>query len=187
MIITGGAARGVRLKIKKSDSIRPAMGRMRQAVFSSLGSAIAESEFLDLFAGSGAYGLEALSRGASGGLFIEKDHRSVGYLQENLSAVCKSLNLKQSPCAVAEWDVFKWKPTIKQKFDFIFVDPPYAIISPRMEMIFTLAHSCLSNNLTSRLIFEAPGEIELKSQGWDQIKKLGKGRHESTVSFFRRL
>lgn len=187
MIITGGAARGIRLKIRKSDSIRPAMGRMREAVFSSLGPEIAESEFLDLFAGSGAYGLEALSRGASGGVFIEKDHRTIGYLQENFTAVCKSLGLKKSPCDVLEVDVFKWIPSVKQRFDFIFIDPPYDIINRRMEFIFTLAQSCLSINASSRLIFEAPGELELKGQGWEKVKQLGRGRHESTVSFFRRL
>ena len=187
MIITGGAARGIRLKIRKSDSIRPAMGRMREAVFSSLGPGIAESEFLDLFAGSGAYGLEALSRGASGGVFIEKDHRTIGYLEENISVVCKSLEMKQPPCAVIEMDVFKWTPTIRQRFDFIFVDPPYDIINRRMELFFTLAQSCISNKASSRLIFEAPGELVLKGQGWEEVKKLGKGRHESTVSLFRRI
>jgi 16S rRNA (guanine966-N2)-methyltransferase len=187
LIITGGAARGIRLKIRNSDSIRPAMGRMREAVFSSLGPGIAESVFLDLFAGSGAYGLEALSRGASGGVFIEKDHRTIGYLEENLSAVCKSLGLKKSPCDVLELDVIKWIPTIKHRFDFIFVDPPYDTINRRMELIFTLAQSCLSLHASSRLIFEAPGELELMGHGWEQVKKLGKGRHESTVSFFRRI
>ncbi len=187
MIITGGAARGIRLKIRKSDTIRPAMGRMREAVFSSLGPGIIESEYLDLYAGSGAYGLEALSRGASGGVFIEKDHRTIGYLHENISSVCKSLGLKQSPCDVIEMDVFKWIPINKQRFDFIFVDPPYDIINKRMELIFALAQSCLSNKASSRLIFEAPGELVLKGQGWEQVKKLGKGRHESTVSLFRRL
>ncbi len=187
MIITGGAARGIRLKIRKSDTIRPAMGRMREAVFSSLGPGIIESEFLDLYAGSGAYGLEALSRGASGGVFIEKDHRTFGYLHENISSVCKSLGLKQSPCDVIEMDVFKWIRINKQRFDFIFVDPPYDIINKRMELIFALAQFCLSNKASSRLIFEAPGELVLKGQGWEQVKKLGKGRHESTVSLFRRL
>ena len=186
MKITGGGARGIRLKVKGSESIRPAMDRTRQAVFSSLGPAIIESEFLDLFAGSGAYGLEALSRGASGGLFIEREHRVKFYLQENLSAVCKSLGLNQSPCDVVEMDVFKWKPTIKQRFDFIFADPPYEIISERMELIFTLAQSCLSEKASSRLVFEAPGEIELKGQGWEEVNKLGRGRHDPTVSFFRR-
>lgn len=162
------------------------MDRIRHAVFSSLGPVIFESEFLDLFAGSGAYGLEALSRGASGGLFIEREHRTKKYLEENITSVCKSLGMKQSPCNVIEMDVFKWQPAKKQRFDFIFADPPYEIISGRMEMIFSLAQSCLSKKASSRLVFEAPGEIELRGQGWIEVNKLGRGRHEPTVSFFQR-
>ena len=187
MIITGGVARGIRLKIKNSDSIRPAMGRLREAVFSSLGIGVVESRFLDLFAGSGAYGLEALSRGASGGVFIEKDYQKIGYLQKNLFSVCKSLGLEKTPCDVLEMDVVKWVPKVNQKFDFIFVDPPYNTINQQLELIFTLAQSCITFKESSRLIFEAPCELDLKGKGWEQVKKLGKGRHKSTASFFRRI
>ena len=65
--ISGGAARGIELLVPKGDTVRPATDGMRQAVFSSLGARVAGARFVDLFAGSGAYGLEAFSRGASGG------------------------------------------------------------------------------------------------------------------------
>ena len=72
MRITGGLARSIPLILPKGDAVRPATDALRQAVFSSLAARVAGARFLDLFAGSGAYGLEALSRGASSGVFVEK-------------------------------------------------------------------------------------------------------------------
>ena len=67
MRITGGSARGIPLSLPKGDAVRPATDALRQAVFSSLAARVPGTRFLDLFAGSGAYGLEALSRGAKYG------------------------------------------------------------------------------------------------------------------------
>src|SRR5436190_17400994 len=92
MRITGGQARGIPLTLPKGDAVRPATDAMRQAVFSSLAARVAGARFLDLFAGSGAYGLEALSRGAAGGTFVEKDARTAEFIHRNIAAVCKSLN-----------------------------------------------------------------------------------------------
>src|SRR3954454_24471036 len=92
MRISGGAARGITLVTPKGDAVRPATDGMRQAVFSSLGARVAGARFLDLFAGSGAYGLEALSRGAIAGTFVEQNGKAVACLRQNIAAVCKSLN-----------------------------------------------------------------------------------------------
>src|SRR5436189_4564553 len=91
MRISGGVARGIPLRVPKGDAVRPATDGIRQSVFSSLAARVAGARFLDLFAGSGAYGLEALSRGAAGGTFVEKDARTVEFIHRNLAAVCKSL------------------------------------------------------------------------------------------------
>jgi len=94
--ITGGQARGIPLAVPRGDAVRPATDALRQALFSSIGAQRVEgARFLDLFAGSGAYGLEALSRGAAGGLFVERDRRTAACLEKNLAAVTKSLG--QSP------------------------------------------------------------------------------------------
>jgi len=77
--------------------VRPATDALRQALFSSIGARVEGARFLDLFAGSGAYGLEALSRGAMGGLFVERDRRAVTCLEKNLAAVCKSLGQSATP------------------------------------------------------------------------------------------
>ena len=91
MRITGGQARGISLALPKGDAVRPATDALRQAVFSSLAARVSGMLFLDLFAGSGAYGLEALSRGAAGGVFVERDARTAEFIRRNLAAVCKSL------------------------------------------------------------------------------------------------
>jgi len=90
MRITGGQARGIPLVLPKGDAVRPATDAMRQAVFSSLAARVAGARFLDLFAGSGAYGLEALSRGAADGVFVEKNARTADFIRQNIAAVCKS-------------------------------------------------------------------------------------------------
>ena len=101
MRITGGQARGIPLTLPKGDRVRPATDALRQAVFSSLAARVPGARFLDLFAGSGAYGLEALSRGASGGVFVEKDARTAGFIRDNITAVCKSLG--RTPDGLQEW------------------------------------------------------------------------------------
>ncbi|KXU38198.1 hypothetical protein AXK11_00960 [Cephaloticoccus primus] len=72
--------------------MRPATDALRQALFSSLAARVSGARFLDLFAGSGAYGLEALSRGAAGGLWVEKNKAALACLERNLAAVLKSIS-----------------------------------------------------------------------------------------------
>src|SRR5882724_13627781 len=91
MRISGSVARGIPLAVPKGDAVRPATDGMRQAVFSSLRGRVSGARFLDLFAGSGAYGLEALSRGAAGGVFVEQNARAAACVRKNIEAVCKSL------------------------------------------------------------------------------------------------
>src|ERR1700712_2296679 len=89
--ISGGMARGIPLSVPKGDAVRPATDGMRPSVFLSLAARLPGATFLDLFAGSGAYGLEALSRGAAGGVFVERNAKAAGCLRLNLAAVCKSI------------------------------------------------------------------------------------------------
>src|SRR5690242_14529688 len=104
MRISGGAARGVPLLVPKGDAVRPATDGMRQAVFSSLGARVAGARFLDLFAGSGAYGLEALSRGAAGGVFVEQNAKAAACVKKNIETVCKSLGRDTHDLAVLQMD-----------------------------------------------------------------------------------
>jgi 16S rRNA (guanine966-N2)-methyltransferase len=104
--ISGGRARGIPLVVPRGDAVRPATDGLRQAVFSSLAARVAGAHFWDLFAGSGAYGLEALSRGAVSGLFVEQDRRAAECLRKNLAAVTRSLGREGAAAvSVIEADV----------------------------------------------------------------------------------
>ena len=92
MRITGGLARSIQLKTLDLPELRPATDQIRQALFNSIEATVGPLEglrFLDLFAGSGAYGLEAFSRGAAGGMFVERHPKLKVVLEQNLAAVAK--------------------------------------------------------------------------------------------------
>lgn len=125
MRITGGGARGVVLKVPKGDRVRPATDQTRQAVFNSLGETVTGAATLDLFSGTGAYGLEALSRGAKSAIFVEKDRETLRCLEVNLVAVAKSLG-QTLEARVIGADVLRWGGV--GPFDLILADPPYALL-----------------------------------------------------------
>src|SRR3954466_4166381 len=102
MRISGGIAKGITLAVPRGDRVRPATDGLRQAVFSSLGDRVVAARFLDLFAGSGAYGLEALSRGAAGGSFVELNARAAACVRQNIAAVCKSMGRDENDLAVIQ-------------------------------------------------------------------------------------
>src|SRR5476649_2375383 len=124
MRISGGAARGIPLVLPKGDAVRPATDAMRQAVFSSLGARVPGARFLDLFAGSGAYGLEALSRGAAGGVFVEQNAKAAACVRKNIEAVCKSLGRETHDLTVLHTDASKVPLSGGEAPDLVFVDPP---------------------------------------------------------------
>ncbi len=84
MRVIAGSAGGIRLAVPKSG-VRPTMDRVKAAIFSSLGDTIIGARVLDLFAGSGALGIEALSRGASSVLFVDQDRQSIDVIERNLA------------------------------------------------------------------------------------------------------
>ena len=129
MRITSGNARGIWLNSPKGDSTRPATDAARQAIFSSIGDAIIGSRVLDIFAGTGAYGLEAASRGASEILFVESDKKALDALKSNVYAVERALSgaEKIPHMRIAGADCFKFLRAEFGAFDFVFADPPYAI------------------------------------------------------------
>lgn len=186
MRITGGNARGIPLSVPKGDAVRPTTDAMRQAVFSSLASRVPGARFLDLFAGSGAYGLEALSRGAANGTFVEKNPKAVACLRRNLAAVGKSLAREIDDLVVLTGDATSASLSLGAAPDLVFIDPPYEIIEAVGLKLFTNLSGLLSSHGDPVIIFEMPGELELSPVGWTCVKRLGKGAHQPTVSFFRK-
>ena len=124
MRIIGGYARGIRLSAPDGLSLRPT----EETVFSMLGD-ISGMTVADLFSGTGAMGLEALSRGAACVKSIELNPLHADFIQRNYDAVAKSMgeNLSKGAFELIRGDVFRFLKTCHQQFDIIFADPPYAL------------------------------------------------------------
>src|SRR5271157_4991880 len=179
--ISGGGARGIELSVPKGCAVRPATDGMRQAVFSSLGGRVVGARFADLFAGSGAYGLEAFSRGASGGTFVEQSPRAAACLRRNIAAVCRSLRKGGEELVAVEADALSLPTGTGAPPDLIFVDPPYEMIGEVAPALFGKIGITLAPDWKGLVIFELPGEETLEPQGWTCIKRLGRGARQPSV------
>ena len=123
MRITGGELRGRRLYTPKSASIRPMRDQVRAAFFNIISDLVSESRFLDLFAGTGSVGLEALSRGASHTVFVDSAREAVQIIERNL----QNLDLRDR-ATVLHQDVIAALERLHsrgERFDITFVGPPY--------------------------------------------------------------
>lgn len=124
MRISAGEHRGRRLQSPKGTRTRPTSELLRQAVFNVLGSRIHGARVLDLFAGTGAVGLEALSRGAAAATFVERDRHAAGSLRANLASL--DLTVRSRVVVGDALSVLTRLQTAGETFDCIFLDPPYA-------------------------------------------------------------
>lgn len=121
-VIAGKAKKRI-LHVPAGWTGRPTADRVKEALFNILGAAVVEGDFLDLFAGTGNVGIEALSRGARRACFVEKDRRAVQAIKRNLELTGFS---QQAEILVG--DVFRVLHNLTERkinFDFIFADPPY--------------------------------------------------------------
>jgi 16S rRNA (guanine966-N2)-methyltransferase len=119
MRVIAGSAGGIRLEVPRRG-VRPTMDRVKAAIFSSLGEAIIGARVLDLFAGSGALGIEALSRGAASVIFVEDDRESAEAIEKNLAKTKLKGRIQRQ-------DVFDFlrQQSNTDKFEIMFADPPY--------------------------------------------------------------
>jgi len=119
MRVIAGAAGGIRLDVPKTD-VRPTMDRVKAAIFSSLGEKIINARVLDLFAGTGALGIEALSRGAASALFVEKNAEAIAAIERNLARTKLEGQIRRQ-------DVFAFlrSTQTREPFEIILADPPY--------------------------------------------------------------
>jgi len=176
----------VLLQVPKGDGVRPTTDALRQAVFSSLASRIAGVRFADLFAGSGAYGLESLSRGALAGVFVENDARVVTCLRQNIATVCKSIRRHERGLEVLTIDALTWTPVPGEEPDLVFIDPPYEMIEKVAPKLFHRLTAALASRPDPVIVFETPGDLTLGPVGWKCVKRLGKGSRQPTACFFQR-
>ena len=185
MRITGGKARGITLKAPKGEGTRPATDRLREAIFSSLGASIEGCRVADLFAGTGSYGLEALSRGAASATFFETDRAALTCLRQNAQAVQRSAHLNTDAAKVVARDVYSLD-TNRPDYDLIFLDPPYDTIAENLNRIFEKAVDTIAK-ADARVIVELPGNITPEIEGWQLLRRIGKsGKDKPTAMIFGR-
>jgi len=123
MRIIGGEYRSRPIAMPKGVEIRPTQDKVREAVFNILGG-INEKNVLDLFAGSGAFGIEAISRGAARATFVDNNSRCAQTIKQNL----ESLDAQEYQYDIIRGNVFTALPKLEkeqEKFDIVFLDPPY--------------------------------------------------------------
>lgn len=178
--ITGGRLRGRKLNVPRRG-VRPTTNRVRESIFSVIGEEIEGSSVLDLFAGTGVLGLEALSRGAANVVFVERN-----------AVICTLLQQNITKCGVREFaEVLPtdWAYSLKlfvkkeSRFDIAFADPPYKF-SLGGEILSRLHCVMASGGL---VVIEQPSReyIEFDNIKWNlmRVKVFG----DTTVHFFRRV
>jgi 16S rRNA (guanine966-N2)-methyltransferase len=182
MRVIAGSAGGIQLHVPKRG-VRPTMDRVKAAVFSSLGDAVISARVLDLFAGSGALGIEALSRGAASVLFVDED-------QQSIAAIEKNLEKTKFQARAREQDVFEFLKHFSspERFEIIFADPPYE--QTKSGERFTeklLSNEILPQLLESNGVFvleKRPAEEISLTKFWEIVRRK---RYGSTEVLFLRL
>lgn len=130
MRVIAGTAKGIRLA-PVPHGVRPVSDRAREGLFSSLAEAVPGARVLDLYAGTGALGIEALSRGAEHGVFVERDREAIGTIAENLARTRLS-----DRAEVVRADAEGFLAAAEgPAFDLVLADPPYDVASDRLEAI----------------------------------------------------
>jgi len=137
MRVVAGTARGVPLTAPRGDATRPITDRVKETLFAILGDRVPDARVLDLYAGSGAIGIEALSRGAERVDFVERDRNALKALRSNLDRT-----RLEEMAAVHELEVERFLGSTKDEWDVVVLDPPYevrAIVAPLRALVPHLA------------------------------------------------
>ncbi len=179
--ITGGDFRGRVLRIPKSGDIRPTQDRVREALFNILAPEIAGAAFIDLFAGSGAVGIEALSRGAASATFVERSRQHLESIRANLALLGVAGD-------VIAADVYRWMASYTGPgFTMGFADPPYALGEEKgyASVLATLAERNVirPDGLFVAEMTSVQGAVE--APGWDVLRDRVYGK--TRIAVWRRL
>lgn len=175
--IGGGKLKGK--KIQVPSGTRPTQGLVKRSLFDRLGGSVDGMVVLDLFAGSGAIGIEALSRGASEVWFVEKSHRALQILKKNL----KNLGLLDKT-KVIKGDALKVLRNLSSqgiKFDLVFADPPYNF--NKYQNLLEVAKDLIEDGV---IIVESRKEVKInpiEGLKLDKEAKLG----ETKITIYRRI
>ncbi|MDD3693212.1 MAG: 16S rRNA (guanine(966)-N(2))-methyltransferase RsmD [Oscillospiraceae bacterium] len=137
MRIIAGSVRGLRLETLTGNDSRPTAAKVKEAVFSAIQFEIDGRQVLDLFAGSGQMGLEALSRGAAGCVFVDNSAKAAKVVRNNLSRLLKGLPDHIKNVNVINTDAMSYLKSTEDSFDLVFIDPPYAsnLLKPALDAV----------------------------------------------------
>lgn len=178
MRVIAGKARRIQLKSMEGMNTRPTTDRIRETLFNMLSQDIYGSHFLDLFSGSGAIGIEALSRGAASAVFVENNRQAVQCIRENLlkTRLLQEAVIMPMDCASA---IHRLEAE-RQYFDIVFMDPPYNRQFER-EMLELMKHASFIDEDTM-IIIEASLETDfdwLEASGYEltKVKKYKTNQH----------
>jgi len=166
------------LKTAPGLATRPTTDKIRQAIFNILMNDIENSDVLDLFAGSGALGIEAISRGARSVLFVENGFQPISFIKENLN----SLELESEILEIDYITACQQLQKNENRFDLIFADPPYEEISPQQVADVVLQYDLLKPK--GLLIIEHKFRQKIDSDQMELLKRRKFGQTE--ISFLMR-
>ena len=169
--ILSGSLKGIRLKVGGADGVRPTQAKVRKSIFDIL-QTVEGKKILDLYAGSGSLGFEALSCGAATVTFVEKSAEAIRMIEKN------SLLFDSKNIFIASSDVFRYLRHSKLEFDIIFADPPYESVN--LDILVRLARRHLREE--GILIVESARREGWQDQGAD-IRHYG----DTQISLFREV
>ena len=160
--ITGGTYRSRLLLTPESELTKPTMDKVRLGVFSALGDSVKNAKVLDLFAGSGSYGFEAISRGAISATFVDKSMFAFNSLKENKK------NLQINDCEIVYKDSLQFLKDCNSKYNIIFVDPPYKLDVYEEVVELVISKDILKDG--GLLVLESENELKLDEKKFSRIK-----------------
>jgi len=180
MRITGGEFCGLPLRAPKGDRVRPTQDRVREAVFSMLGAKVPGARTLDLFAGTGAMGLEAASRGAANVVWVEQDKRVAEVLKQNAAMLEKSACQANVVCDEAA-RFLKRRPD-PAAFDLVFADPPYDWVANTgwQKIMDALASGVLADGGLF-VAEQSAGQPAWSGEGWETLRDKEYGGTRITI------
>lgn len=176
MRVIAGKYKGRKLNTPSGNSIRPTTDKVKEALFSMLSNDIVESRFLDLFSGTGSIGIEALSRGARECVFCDISRESLRLLKENVN----HCGIKEG-VRIYAGDYRKNLMIQNDKFDIIFLDPPYD--KGMLKECFRLIEECSLLNKSGLIVAEHRKEEELEEDlyGFSKLKERKYGIVKLTI------
>ncbi len=176
MRIVAGEYRGRNLVPFDGDKIRPTADKVRESLFNILNFKITDSTFLDLFCGTGAIGLEAMSRGAKRVVFNDISLESLNILKKNIEKIKASGNYE-----IKNFDALTYIKNSYEKFDFIYVDPPYK--SERAKSVLDSVSILLNED--GRVIYESETPVDFEVLGLIKTDERKYGR--AYLTFFKKV